>query len=117
MLRSGRSVILDGVFSDVSERREAARIARDAGAGFAGLWLDAPAELLRQRIAGRVNDPSDATGDVVDRQLERGAGDLSGWRIVDASGTRADVLASARALLDRRADSSACPGGNERSPG
>ena len=100
MLGAGRSVILDGVFAAPGERARVREIAAEQGVGFSGLWLEAPAEVLRRRVAGRSNDPSDATAAVVDLQLSRGPGDLGGWRRLDASGTPEEGLAAARAALE-----------------
>ena len=44
-------------------------IAAQAGVAFAGLWLEAPRAVLRERVARREADVSDATPAIVDRQL------------------------------------------------
>ncbi|RYF95587.1 MAG: gluconate kinase [Caulobacteraceae bacterium] len=84
-LAAGRAVILDAVFMKPEERAAAADVARRAGVAFEGLWLEAPAALLHDRIAGRTGDASDATGEVLDAQLTRDLGQMT-WRRVDSDG-------------------------------
>ena len=66
ILKAGRPVILDAVFLKPQERDAAEAGAREAGVAFEGVWLDVPAEVMKQRLAGR-------TGDVVQRRCA-GAG-------------------------------------------
>ncbi len=68
---------------DRAERRAAIeQAARDAGVSFAGIWLDAPSDVLRARVAARPSGQSDATPDVLEKQLAKGAGELT-WQVVD----------------------------------
>jgi aminoglycoside phosphotransferase family enzyme/predicted kinase len=82
---AGHSVIVDAVFADPAARADIERAARDAGVAFTGLWLEAPPETLAARIRPRHHDASDATVDVLQRQLRAGTGQV-GWHHVDASG-------------------------------
>jgi uncharacterized protein len=84
-LAAGRSVILDAVFLKPGEREAAADVARSAGAAFEGIWLEAPADLLRRRIDAREGDASDADASVLDAQLTRDLGEMT-WRRVDSDG-------------------------------
>lgn len=94
-LQAGASVVMDAVF-DLSDHRGAAEeLARKAGLPFNGFWLDAPRHVLAARIAGRKDDPSDATSAVLDAQLGRGAGDVR-WTRIDA---QRDVAAVAAQVL------------------
>lgn len=97
-LRAGYSVVVDAVFSTDAERVAGAGLARRVGARFAGLWLEADAETLRRRVGARRGDASDATVDVVDLQLARGAG-ASSWHRVDATGTAEATAAQACKIL------------------
>jgi len=99
MLSAGRSVILDGVFSKPAERARVAALAKEAGVPFTGLWLEAPADILMARVRGRSGDASDATAEVVERQLRGDPGDLSAWRRIDASPALEAVLAAARKAI------------------
>lgn len=91
VLESGRSVIVDAVHSRPDERGAIAAVARDRGVSFAGLWFDAPAEALQERVAHRVGDVSDATADVVRDQLAYDLGVMEFDRI-DASGSVDGVI-------------------------
>lgn len=97
-LAAGQAAVLDAVFSAPTERAAAEAIARDAHVPFLGLWLDAePAELI-DRVEQRTADASDASTDVVEAQLLRGAGEID-WHVVDSSGTKAQTLAKTASLL------------------
>jgi aminoglycoside phosphotransferase family enzyme/predicted kinase len=97
-LKAGHSVIVDAVFADPRERREIAAVAEDIGVPFRGIWLTAPTERLKARVAARRNDASDATPEVVDRQLTYDVGSVD-WSIVDADGDAADVAGRAVSLV------------------
>ena len=84
-LAAGAAVIVDAVHARAEERREIEALATEAGASFAGFWLDAPRQTLRNRVAGRGRDVSDATVDVVERQDRYAVDDVS-WRRLDARG-------------------------------
>ena len=98
-LAAGRSVVVDGVFADPAERVDVQALAQEKKIYFNGLWLEAPFAVLRQRVLGRSDDASDATADVVERQLARDPGDLSQWRRIDASGSPEAVLELTKAAL------------------
>lgn len=68
-LQAGHCVVADAVFARPEERAAIAQAARQVGARFDGLWLQAPADELKARVAGRRGDASDATPQVVERQL------------------------------------------------
>ncbi|MDE1145453.1 MAG: AAA family ATPase [Azospirillaceae bacterium] len=107
-LASGCSVVLDAVFARGEDRAMAAAVAADHGARFTGLWLDAPEEVLTERLRLRgqaaQKDASDADIPVLFQQVRQGAGDLS-WAVVDAGGDPATVLERAKAHLARPAPS------------
>lgn len=96
VLRAGHAAVVDAVFAAPAERAAVEEVARRAGVPFAGLWLDAPADVLVARVEGRRNDASDATAEVVRRQLGYDLGDVAWPRLV-ADGTP-DLLA--RRALD-----------------
>ena len=99
-LAAGQAVILDAVHSLPASRAAAEALARRAGVVFDGFWLDAPAAALEARIAARRDDASDATVEVVRRQLAGGPLTDHGWRALDAAGDADAVLAQARAVLE-----------------
>jgi hypothetical protein len=101
-LAAGHTVVLDAVFAEEGERRSVAELARRHHAHFAGIWLEAPPEALADRVSARQCDASDATADVVARQLRYDLGRID-WHRVDASGTPEQTLARVREILPFRA--------------
>ena len=95
VLAAGRCVIADALHARPAEREAVADVARAAGVPFVGLWLEAPAAVLTARIAARRDDASDATVDVLKRQLAYDLGPMS-WTRVDAGGALEAVIAAAR---------------------
>ncbi|MGE3507902.1 MAG: AAA family ATPase [Vicinamibacterales bacterium] len=100
VLAAGHAVIADAVFGDAAERDAIERVAAEARVPFVGLWLDAPAAVLERRVAWRQHDASDATVDVVLKQLARGGGEIR-WSRVDASDAAARVVGRVRGILGR----------------
>lgn len=94
-LAAGYTAIVDAAFLRAEERRAIAAAAGDLGVPFAGLWLEAPAHVLVQRIGARRNDASDADRAVLERQLETDLGSLD-WQRIDAIGDIGSILAAAR---------------------
>jgi aminoglycoside phosphotransferase family enzyme/predicted kinase len=78
-LAAERPVILDAVFLKPEERAAAEAVARAAAVPFQGLWLDAPPEVLKRRLAARTGDASDADERVLEQQLLRNPGAI-GWQ-------------------------------------
>ena len=101
-LIAGHSVVVDAVFAAPDERSMIERIASDTGARFDAIWLEATPELLHARVAARRGDASDATPEVVERQLTYDVGEI-GWHRVAASSDPLAVLraATTAASIDR----------------
>jgi predicted kinase len=95
-------VVLDAVFAEEGERRAGVELARRHRAHFAGVWLEAPPGVLTARVDARRGDASDATAEVVARQLRYDLGRID-WKRVDASGTPEDTLGRVRGTLPFRA--------------
>ncbi|WP_135465979.1 bifunctional aminoglycoside phosphotransferase/ATP-binding protein [Crenalkalicoccus roseus] len=93
--RGGHAVIADASFLSAADRAGIAAAAAAAGVPFTGIWLTAPAEVLRARVAARRGDASDATVAVLEAALARDVGPVD-WTVLDAA---ADPLPAARALL------------------
>jgi aminoglycoside phosphotransferase family enzyme/predicted kinase len=100
-LAAGHSVVLDAVFAEEGERSAAAELARHSKAQFAGVWLDAPTETLIARVAARRGDASDATEEVIAKQLGYDLGHLD-WLRVDAGDTLAETLGRLRGTVPFR---------------
>jgi aminoglycoside phosphotransferase family enzyme/predicted kinase len=78
-LRAGVGVVVDATFLDPDQRRGMALLASARGVAFEGVWMEAPPDTLRARIAGRRDDASDADLAVVDAQLSVDLGEIT-WR-------------------------------------
>jgi aminoglycoside phosphotransferase family enzyme/predicted kinase len=97
-LTAGSSVIVDAVSARPEERAGFEAVARAAGAGFRGLWLEADPAVLAPRLEGRRNDASDATPAVLQQQLGYALGPIA-WTRIDAGGDPEAVLARVRQAL------------------
>jgi aminoglycoside phosphotransferase family enzyme/predicted kinase len=98
LLRAGHGVVVDAVFDRPKERSGLARLARMVHAPFSGFWLEAPAEVLEARIGARSLDASDATSEVLRKQLALDLGEIE-WPRLDASGEAEAIRKAAEALL------------------
>lgn len=90
-----RGVIADATFMNPAHRA----MVRDAAGElpFLGIWLHAPPELLRARVAARVGDASDADLTVLESALAADPGP-GNWLAVEASEAGAAVAVIRRAL-------------------
>lgn len=98
-LALGQSVIADAVFADPAERANIEAVARNAGVGFDGLWLEAPDAVRLARVAARAADASDADVAVARAQVDLAVGDPGHWRRVDVAGQLDMTVAAIRTLL------------------
>jgi uncharacterized protein len=80
----GGSVVADAVFDKGENRSLVEAAARDANVPFTGVWLQADASILWQRVAERSEGVSDATIDILARQLQRDPGHVA-WARLDAA--------------------------------
>ncbi len=98
ILRGGYSVVADAVYGRPDERRRIEAVARSVGVECRAMWLDAPVEILERRISARHGDASDATVEVLHRQLKMV--DVAGeWPKLDVSGTPEQSLFQLCAVL------------------
>jgi hypothetical protein len=97
-LAAGYSAIIDAVALAPQERAAFAETARRAGVSFTGLWLDAGSETMAARIGARQGDASDATAEILSRQLRRDPGPIDWTRIDAGGGLEASLSAARRAL-------------------
>ncbi len=99
-LKNGHAVIADAVF-DRAEDRQQIQAAPNA-VPFKGFWLEAPLEVLMERVNRRVGDPSDATASVLQRQADRATN--TEWQRLrshaNVSETAAMLIESAKASRD-----------------
>ncbi len=102
VVRTGHTAIVDAVFARSRDRTAVEQAARQAGVPFAGLWLDAGADVLVRRVEARRGDASDADAAVVRQQLAAGTGDMD-WQRVNAEAELDGVdgvVAEARRALE-----------------
>ena len=115
-LKAGYAVVIDAVALREDERHAFADVAAAAGVPFIGLWLEAPADVMRARIGTRQADASDASVDVLEQQLHAYPGTLD-WHRIDAGGGPDATLAKARRALGIDAMPHRHPASPHRHPG
>jgi predicted kinase len=102
VLAAGHAALADAVFDCPEERAKIEAVAAELGVAFSGLWLEAPPSKLLDRVGARKGDASDATPDVVRRQLAADTGPPpASWISIDASGNAVSTLTKARGALAR----------------
>jgi aminoglycoside phosphotransferase family enzyme/predicted kinase len=97
-LEAGYAAVIDAVALREAERRAFAAVAEAAGVPFTGLWLDASPDTMRERIGARRADASDASAEVLERQLKADPGPLDWHRIDAGSGPDQTLMAARHAL-------------------
>lgn len=97
-LEAGAPVILDAVHLNPEDRDAVVELARLTATPFISIWLDADRKVLRDRVAARTNDPSDADVSVVEKQTSWDPGEIS-WPRLDAGTGREAVLKAALRLV------------------
>ncbi len=98
ILAEGGSVVADAVFDRPSARTRIERAARDQCAPFLGIWLNVSPEVMWHRVDQRRGGPSDATVDVLSRQLQRDPGTIA-WHRLDAAQSPSAVVTTIREWL------------------
>lgn len=84
ILSQGGSVVADAVFDRAADRERIGAEASERELPFLGIWLQADPAVLWQRVRERRSGPSDATVDILSRQLQRHADGIS-WHKVDSA--------------------------------
>jgi aminoglycoside phosphotransferase family enzyme/predicted kinase len=97
ILAEGSPVVADAVFDSAANRELIGRAAADAGVPFTGVWLEADPAVLWQRVDARRQGVSDATVDILSRQLQRDPGAVA-WPKLDAAREPRDLVADILAL-------------------
>jgi len=96
--RAGYVAVVDAVFPTEALRRAIRDAAVQEGVSFLGLWLDAPFDVMEQRLATRLADASDATGAVLRRQ-QTSVELPRDWERLDASTDVDHVVQAARSRI------------------
>ena len=97
-LAAGISAIIDAAFLQPQERKQVAELAGNVGVPFHGFWLEAPTDVLQQRVSARHDDASDADVNVVRQQLAFDVGTID-WHHVDAACGISTSLATIRSHI------------------
>lgn len=97
ILAEGSTVVADAVFDRPSDRARIEQAAIERRAPFLGVWLDVSPEVMWRRIDRRRGGPSDATVDILSRQLARDAGNIT-WRRIDAARQPSEVASEILSL-------------------
>ncbi len=97
-LAAGYTVIIDAVSLTPPERQSFVEVAHKGGVPFTGLWLQADADAMERRLRDRRGDASDATAEVLARQMRQAPGAMD-WIPIDAGGGPEQCLAAARRAL------------------
>lgn len=71
ILSQGGSVVADAVFDRPGDRERIEKEAANREMPLLGIWLEADPTVLWQRVEKRKSGPSDATVDILSRQLQR----------------------------------------------
>lgn len=98
VIQNGHSAIADGVFAKAWEREAIAQCALDIKSDFKGIWLETSSKELIERVANRKNDPSDATIEVVKKQLQMQHG-LITWPRLNSTQTLENLIPQALSLV------------------
>jgi aminoglycoside phosphotransferase family enzyme/predicted kinase len=98
ILKTGHSVLIDATFLDPVEREKATAIAATANIAVHRFWLDAPPEILVERVTARSGDASDADADVVRSQCANAVLPID-WQIVSAAGSVTDIVSNIKVAL------------------
>ncbi|MDX8530763.1 AAA family ATPase [Mesorhizobium sp. VK25A] len=104
ILTEGGSIVADAVFDKPEDRDRIERAASKTNVPFAGFWLAADPSVLWRRVGERNGGPSDATVDILSRQLQRDAGPLT-WREIEADRKVAEITAEMLALVEETSSS------------
>lgn len=102
-LNQGRSVVLDATFREQALRARVRELAERTGAGFFLVWVTAPEEQVRSRLAARRGDVSDADYAVYRalRAAFQPPGPEEHALVIENVGTPEDLAAQIQALAAR----------------
>lgn len=100
IVATGHSVVAEAVFDREEDRARIADCARKEGVSFTGIWLDAPTDVLLERVDARRNDVSDATTEIVRLQAMRQREPTS-WIEIAALGEPSEIAARVMRAIAR----------------
>lgn len=83
-MSANQTVVVDATFLASEQRRHIETLIETPGKPFIGIWLDVPTEILESRIRKRSSNASDATVEVLRKQLKDPVKDMN-WHKINAS--------------------------------
>ena len=92
ILAQSGSVVADAVFERREDRERIGNDAANCGTPMLGIWLEADPTVLLRRVNDRRGGPSDATVDILSRQLQRNTKGIT-WHRLNAARKPADIIA------------------------
>ncbi len=92
ILAEGGSVVTDAVFDRATNRTRIENVAKERHVPFMGVWLEADPSVLWGRVEGRGGSASDATVNILSRQLQRQVGAVA-WNHLPADRPPAEIVA------------------------
>lgn len=110
ILAEGGCAVADAVFDNANDQGRIERVAAERLVPFAGFRLVADPSVLWRRVSERKDGPSDATVDILAKQLQRSGGP-SGWRGIEADRDVAEITAE---MLTFAESATASPAGIEK---
>lgn len=90
-------MVADAVFQRPENRERIEHAMRKRKLPFLGVWLDVPEDVLKERVRQRQGGPSDATVDVLARQMMVDTGDIT-WHRVNAARQPEAIIADILSL-------------------
>jgi hypothetical protein len=97
ILSEGRTVVADAVFDRPADRARIERAAIERRTPFLGVWLDVSPDVMWHRVDRRRTGPSDATVDILSRQLKRDPGNIT-WHRLDAARRPSEIASDILSL-------------------
>ncbi|MEQ1870350.1 MAG: AAA family ATPase [Vicinamibacterales bacterium] len=99
VVRTGHAALVDAACLDPADRSAIEQVAARASVPFVGVWLEAPEQVLIDRVTRRTGDASDADAAVVRGQHQRDTGAIS-WHRLDARMDTNTLVQTAARLPD-----------------
>lgn len=101
-LMMGQTVVLDALFYNSRERKNAEKLSKYCGCPFLGIWMDAPMNVRLRRIQSRLENPSDVKTerDVIQQLKDVRTGRIT-WPVVSTDKEREEAVFSVMKLIKK----------------
>jgi aminoglycoside phosphotransferase family enzyme/predicted kinase len=98
LLEDGCTVVANAVFANRRQRRAIGEVAGRTSVPFTGIWLEAPPDVLLNRVATRSKTASDADVAVLQKQLA-GIGRADDWLLLPVTGLAGETASAALSVI------------------